>query len=80
MIFGDGFTTDAKSKMERFALEVNGWRRLIIVKKSPINVYIVFVYINIELLFNVNKRNTLRSKNNNDVMFKNWDFSPILGV
>ena len=65
--------------MERFVLVINGWKPLIIVKKNlHINVYIVFIYINVELLSNVDKRNTLRSKNNNDVMFKNCDVSSIL--
>ena len=31
IVFGDGSMTDAKSNMERFALEINGWKPLIIV-------------------------------------------------
>ena len=63
MVFRDGSRTEAKSKMERFLLVINGWKPLIIVKKNlHINVYIVFIYINVELLSNVDKRNTLTSK------------------
>ena len=68
----DGSRTDTKSRMKHFVLVINGWRLLIIVKKNlHINVYIVFIYMNVELLSNVDKRNTLRSRNNNDVMPKN---------
>ena len=33
IVFRDGSRTDAKSKMERFVLVINGWKPLIIVKK-----------------------------------------------
>ena len=79
IVFRDGSRTDAKSKMERFVLVINGWKPLAIVKKIIYtNVYIVFIYINVELLSNVDKRNILRSKDNNDFMFKKYDVSTIL--
>ena len=33
VVFRDGSRTDAKSKMERFVLMINGWKPLTIVKK-----------------------------------------------
>ena len=46
--------------MERFALIITGWKPLTIFEKNLyMNMYIVSIYINIELLSNVNKRNTL---------------------
>ena len=59
--------------MERFVVIINGWKPLNIVKKNLcINVYIVTIYINVELLFNVDKINALTLKNNIDVMLKNY--------
>ena len=34
IVFRDGSRTDAKSKMERFVLIINGWKPLTIVKKN----------------------------------------------
>ena len=60
IVFRDGSRTDTKSKMERFALIITDWKPLTIFEKNLyINVYIVSIYINVELLSNVNKRNTL---------------------
>ena len=46
--------------MERFALIITGGKPLTIFEKNLyMNMYIVSIYSNIELLSNVNKRNTL---------------------
>ena len=46
-----GSRTDLKIKIERFVVIIDGWKPLNIVKKNfYINVYIVSIYINVELL------------------------------
>ena len=65
--------------MESFELIINGWEPLNIAKKNLyINVYIVSIYINVELLSNVDKINTPTSKNNSDVTLKNYDVLSVL--
>ena len=65
--------------MESFVLIINGWEPLNIAKKNLyINVYIVSIYINVELLSNVAKINTPTSKNNSDVTLKNYDVLSVL--
>ena len=67
--------------MESFVLIINGWEPLNIAKKNLyINVYIVSIYINVELLSNVDKINTPTSKNNSDVTLKNYDVLSVLWV
>ena len=64
--------------MESSVLIINSWQPLNIVKNLYINVYIVSIFVNVELLSNVDKINTPTSKNNSDVMLKNYDVSSVL--
>ena len=79
IVFTEGSWTDAKSKMEGFVLKINSWKPVAIVKKSlHIRVYIVSIYISVELLSDIDKKNNLTSKNNSDIMLKNDDVSSTL--
>ena len=78
IVFTEGSRTDAKSKMEGFVLKINSWKPIAIAKNLYTYFYIVSIYISVELLSDIDKKNNLTSKNNSDIMLKNDDVSSTL--